>query len=55
MDHGDQMTPALRRSFFGRINNDPSQAFFLYRTCKWLSDEDDKILEAIFKELFKKE
>ena len=48
IDHGDQMAPALRQSFFGRISDCPPQAFSAYRSCDWLSDEEDKMLESIF-------
>lgn len=49
MDHGDQMTTAMRASFMKRITN-PLSACSIYIDCGWLTDDDDILLFDMFKD-----
>ncbi len=46
---GEQTSPALRKGFITKIQ-DPMSAFNLYLKASWLTDEEDELLEAKFKD-----
>lgn len=45
---GKQMSPEVKEGFIAKVH-DPMMAFELYTRLEWLTDEEDKLLEAKFK------
>lgn len=46
---GEEIDPSLRKKIFASSVKDSMTAFQVYLRCRWLTDEEDKLLEAMFK------